>query len=440
MSNNVFLHRHTKTYRDVSPYPLVNEPGPLDEWVQGVNRQRLAYPDQPYLTPLLPIDTRSTLSLYGISTLISVGGYSYSGVKEIEYPLYRDRYIITSTGLWDDHTLVGDNLSVGDMDDDYKVRTERPSTGLHWEFVKEGAAPMQERQYLYLPVGQYTDSVMQLVPQIPYWVLHNSSNGHLLPDRQYLLPSKHTDYGEWYNIGPIGMGTSPFLPGLVSTGVTTVIGDGEILYEYQDVQGTYSPLGTLYMSPLRPTNHHYPLGRPKPGDLVFDVCVPIGGMLEKGTTPWVGYSTGYRTSNSYHPFRTYYLYEDAGGGTFLDDAVPSMNVWPLIEDLLGDGGITIHLECVRDELYIRDVSCGVVVELPDLPSYGYRDGDVWGDCVVIGDGYYLAWDPCNAYWGDRIWVDDYLMIDPCAVIPSNCEPLCWWSDEYHVNNTLVCEE
>ena len=451
MSNDLFLHRHTKAYRRSNQYPLLDTPSDVSTqaWVVSVTKQRAVHPDQPYLSPLLPIDRSSSLSLYSISTLIAMGGYRYTGIKVLDYPLYRNRYIVTTIGLWDDHTIIGDALSVGDMDDDYLTRTAPPTTGLHWEFMKGTHALMEDREYLYLPVGTYTESVMQLIPSMPYWdsATHASaSSGYLLPDRNYLLPSNHMDYGEWYNISPIGIGIAPFLPGLVSTGVTTILGDGEILYEYQDVEGWYSIPGTLYMSPLRPSNHQYPLGRPKPQDLVQDTCLLVGGYLTKGTTPWIGYSTGYRTTSSYHPSRTYYLYEDLDGGTFLHDAEPSPNVWPLIEDLLGPrgvpsvgtGGITISVPCVRDELYVRDYSCGVIILLPDLPLLGYTDGALWDDCTIIGDRYYMAWDPCNNYWGDRLMMDDYQEMDPCVVLVLDCNRPCLWDDRYVFDNDL-CE-
>ncbi len=442
MSNDLFLHRHTKAYRRSNQYPLLDTPSDLSTqaWVVSVTKQRAAHPNQPYLSPLLPMGRSSSLSLYSVSTLIAMGGYQYTGIKVLEYPLYRNRYIVTTIGLWDDHTIIGDALSVGDMDDDYLTRTSRPTTGLHWEFMKGMGASMEDREYLYLPVGTYTKSVMDLIPSIPYWdSATHACSGYLLPDRNYLLPSSHMDYGEWYNISPIGMGTAPFLPGLVSTGVTTILGDGEVLYEYQDVEGWYSIPGTLYMSPLRPSNHQYPLGRPKPQDLVLDTCLLVGGYPSKSTSPWVGYSTGYRTTPSYHPSRTYYLYEDLDGGTFLHDAEPSPNTWPLIEDLLGTGGITISIPCVRDELYIRDYSCGVILLLPDLPLLGYTDGALWDDCTIIGDRYYMAWDPCNNYWGDRLMIDDYQDIDPCVVLVPNCDRPCLWDDRYIFDNNL-CED
>jgi hypothetical protein len=374
-----------------------------------------------------------------------VGGYKYTGTKVLDYPLYRDRYIITHTGYWDDHTVMGDAFSVGDLDDDYLTPTSYQRTGLHWEFMKsssttnDGAGPMIDREYLYLPVGTYTESVMELVPSIPYWSEAGPSIGHLVPDRLYLLPSNHMDYGEWYNVGPIGMGTSPFLPGFISTGVTTVIGDGEVLYEYQDREGWYSIPGTLYMSPLRPDAHQYPLGRPKPGDLVLDSCLPIGQYPAKATSPWVGVSTGYRTTSQYHPLRTYYLYEDLGGGTFLHDVVPSPNTWSLIEQLLGDEGITISVPCVRDELYIRDKGCGVVIELPDLGNGAYTDGELWDDCTWVDDDYLMSWDPCDTYWDDWLWMDDYQEIDPCLEVTPNCTPSCMWDDVY-VFDDDVCED
>lgn len=445
MSNDLFLHRHTKDYRRANPYPLLEVPNAeaTQQWLAAVSRQREAYPNQPYLSPLIPTARESSLSLYSISTLVSVGGYSYSGVKMLDYPLYRGRSPITCTGLWDDHTTIGDQLAVGDMDDDYLKVAVVPRTGLHWEFVKGATEPMEGREYLYLPVGtSYSKAVMELVPSLPYWqdsTNNRSSSGTLIPDRQYLLNSNHADYGEWYNVGPIGMGTSPFLPGLQSTGVTVVLGDGELLYEYQDREGWYSIPGMLYMSSLRPSLHQYPLGRPKPGDLVMDECLPRGLYPSKGTPPWVGTSTGYKTTPSYHPTRTYYLYEDIDGGTYLHDAVPSPNTWPLIEDLLGVGGINISLSCVMDELYIRDRGCGVAVILPDLPAPRYTDGDVWGDCTWVGDSYYLSWDPCDGFWGDRVWVDNYLELSPCHRAPVQCKPSCWWDDSYEVNEEyLLC--
>jgi hypothetical protein len=448
MSNDLFLHRHTKAYRRHNPYPLVEVPDEVStmQWVTSVGRQREAHANQPFLSPLLPISRSSSLSLYTISTLISVGGYKYTGTKVLDYPLYRDRYIITHTGWWDDHTVIGDALSVGDLDDDYLTPTAYARTGLHWEFMKgystttDGAGPMASRQYLYLPIDSYTTSVMELVPTIPYWSEAGPTIGHLVPDRLYLLPSNHMDYGEWYNVGPIGMGTSPFLPGFVSTGVSTIIGDGEVLYEYQDIEGWYSIPGTLYMSPLRPDAHQYPLGRPKAGDLVLDSCVAMGQYPSKATTPWVGVSTGYRTTSQYHPSRTYYLYEDLDGGTFLHDAVPSPNTWPLIGQLLGDGGITISVPCVRDELYIRDKGCGVVIELPDLGEGRYTDGNYWDDCTWIGDTYFMAWDPCITYWNDRLWMDDYQWVDPCVEVGSQCGLPCMWDDVYRFNDETLCED
>lgn len=440
MSNELFLHRHTKAYQRSNPYPLVDTPNDtsITSWAASVTKQRAAHPDQPYLSPLLPMDRRSSLSLHSISTIISMGGYRYTGVKELQYPLYRDRYVVTTTGLWDDHTIIGDALSVGDMDDDYLIPVTPPTTGLHWEFVKGADELMEDREYLYLPIGSYTQDVMELIPSLPYWV-ESKGSGYLLPSTQYLLPSNHMDYGEWYNVGPISMGTSPFLPGLRSTGVTTILGDGEVLYEYQDIGGVYSIPGMLYMSPLRPTNHHYPLGRPKPGDLVRDPCLLVGGQPHKGTTPWVGYSTGYRTTPNYHPSRTYYLYEDLDGGTFLHDVEPSTNVWPLVEDLLGTGGITISAPCVRDEVYIRDWGCGVTIILPDLGDGRFTDGELWDDCTIIGDDYHLAWDPCDNLWGDRLMMDDYQEMDPCLVVEPDCERLCLWDDDYQFNNN-ICED
>lgn len=446
MSNDLFLHRHTKAYRKVNLYPLLDVPDSsiTNLWVQPVDRQRAAYPNQPYLSPLIPLDRVSSLSLYTISTLISVGGYKYTGIKVLDYPLYRDRYVITHTGYWDDHTVIGDALSVGDLDDDYLIRSTPAATGLHWEFMKGSstmgdAGPMDAREYLYLPVGTYTPDVMELIPTIAYWSVAGPISGYLLPDRQYLLASNHMDYGEWYNVGPIGMGTSQFLPGFVSTGITVILGDGNLLYEYQDRGGWYSIPGTLYMSPLRPVGHQYPLGRPKPGDLVLDPCVPVGQYPSKGMVPFVGISTGYITTNQYHPTKTYYLYEDMAGGTFLDDAVPSPNAWPLIEELLGYGGITITLPCVRDELYIRDRSCGVVIELLDLPALAYNDGGLWDDCTFIGDEYYMSWDPCDTYWNDRLWMDDYQELDPCVQVVPNCTPTCLWDDVYRFSDD-VCED
>lgn len=441
MSNDLFLHRHTKAYRRANPYPLLEVPDSAATalWVASVTKQRAAHPDQPFLTPLLPMDRGSGLSLYSISALISMGGYSYMGVKELEYPLYRDRYVVTKTGYWDDHTTIGDALSVGDLDDDYLQYITPPRTGLHWEFVKGVDALMEDRQYLYLPVSRYIPQVMELIPSIGYWVGEGPAQGYLTPDRQYLLPSNHMEYGEWYNIGPIDMGTSPFLPGMQSTGVTTLIGDGGVLYEYQDVEGWYSIPGTLYMSPLRPTSHQYPLGRPKPGDLVLDACVPLGAIPDKATAPWVGYSSGYRTTPNYHPTRTYYLYEDLDGGTFLHEAVPSPNTWPLIEDLFGGGGIVISAPCVQDELYIRDWVCGVEITLLDLGGMGYTDGDFWGDCTWIGDSYFMAWDPCITYWNDRLWVDDYQWHDPCVESVSQCLLPCYWDDMYRFDNNY-CED
>jgi hypothetical protein len=384
---------------------------------------------------------RSTLSLYTIATLISMGGYRYTGLKELDYPLYRDRYIITCNGRWDDHTHIADALSVGDIDDDYLVHTKPPTRGLHWEFMKGGPS-LGDRQYLYLPVGTYSDAVMQLVPSIPYWTITLTGtlvadSGSLLPDREYLLYSNHLDYGEWYNVGPIDMGTSPFLPGFISTGATILLGDGEVLYEYQDREGWYSPPGTLYTSPLRPSNHQYPLGRPKPGDLIYDECSLVGGYPTKAIYPWVGYSTGYRTTDSYHPTRTYYLYEDLEGGTFLHDSEPSPNSWVLIEELLGGGGITLYTSCVRDEIYIREEGCGVVISLPDLGTGRYTDGSIWGDCIWVGDNYYLAWDPCITYWSDRVWLDD---LDICNTPPPQCNIPCWWNDALRLDYYYICED
>jgi hypothetical protein len=427
-TNDIFLHRHIKAHKRGNDYPLVDIPTNevIDIWVASINQQREGNKDQPYLSPLLPWAGGSKLSLYSIGALVSMGGYKYSGLKVLGYSLYRDRYIITTTGMWDDHTIIGDSLSVGDLDADYQYPLELRREGPHWEFVKGGAPndPIINREYLYLPVAAYTGSVMELIPSIGYWKgpapLRIGIIGTLIPDRELLLPSNHKDYGEWYNTTSVGVGTSPLLPGLTFTGAVVVLGDGELLYEYQDLAGTYSMRGMLYMSPLRPDDHQYPLGRPKPGDLILDDCIPLGGYPHSATLPWVGRSTGYKTTDNYHPTRTYYLYEDRYGGTFLHESPPSKDVWPLIEELLGDGGIGIEVPCVTDRLYIEDSSCGVALILPDLLSVSLYDGYIWDDCTMIGDDYDLVIHPCVAYWDDSTWIDDYYYIDPCADVSPTC--------------------
>ena len=246
---------------------------------------------------------------------------------------------------------------------------------------------------IFIPArDDYYLLVKGYLPHIRWW--EGKLNGVAYPKREYYLRGGLRDWPEIYELVLDGI-EHPYAKGLYLTGYVALQTDGVPNYEYIDLDGYYGGPGLTYISSLRPPGIDYPLGRPKGGDLVKDLCVGEGGWFpETGNGYWVGRYSGYRTTSSYHPTVTFYLYERGDGSVFLWEGRPHRDAWLWVGNALEWGGVTLGVGLGSDGIYIQDYSCGVGLLLEDasqIPtSYQYPyPQDVIGDCSNFDDIYIL---------------------------------------------------
>ncbi len=115
--------------------------------------------------------------------------------------------------------------------------------------------------------------------------------------------------------------THPLLPGFIFSGRVS-LNTATVIYEYFDCKGEYGLQDNLYLSQIQPLYLDFPLGQLKFGDLELDQCREAGNPLNQGEVSLTGNYTGYKTTNTYHPNLTFFLYERQDDTSFLSTTSP----------------------------------------------------------------------------------------------------------------------
>lgn len=370
----------------------------------AVSRERWALrpnstiPFQSYIYP--DHNAINRLTLADAVGRVRQGEYEYVSTKKVRPDIYSelDEEILLGTGrLLDDTTWLGDRYLFAEQG--IKSNTQ---SAFMWEFSS------LDSQYLYIPVrDDYYSVVESLIPKVQWW--HKDKTGLAFPRREHWL-RVDKNLGEVYEL-IVDKLTHPFCRGLYLTGYVYVRGDGEPLYEYQDLEGLYDEPGQRYVSNLRPPQLDFPLGRPMGGELVKDNCPGEQGEFASwGNVWWLGTYTGYRTTELYHPTKVYYLYKRQDGSVYLHEASPHPEAWVWVQNLGGGMVIEGCRGYVSQELHLW--SCGTSLVLEDMsylpPDYEYVFmQDFLGDCVVVDDNYILGSNTRdNEYLNDRLVLDD----------------------------------
>lgn len=362
-------------------------------------------------TELISALVYSSSDLLEPATAISRLGedaYTYISTSLLKLTLqYEGVLIPLGNGYFNDVLWVTDTLLIGQSERSFTTYGVAQRVAV-WALADSKGG------VIYIPVREdYYHIIKSYLPHITSW--QGSKVETYYPLTQNWLEGNLDSWPEVYELVTEGI-EHPYAKGMKLTGFFILQGDGIPVYEYLDTSGCLGQVGTRYLTSLRAPGLDFPLGQPKEGDLIKDLCVgEIGWYPSFGYSYWVGKYTGYRTSYSYHPLQVYYLYERLDGSVFLIEAKPDPNAWVWVESALG-GGMVISLEPATSETLIEEFSCGVEFLLEDaslIPpgyQYPYSQEDI-GDCVTLDDLYLVR-------GGKRTWlyVDDLLPVKDNTIL------------------------
>jgi hypothetical protein len=333
---------------------------------------------------------------------IQTGEYTYIGVRKIEDEIYEDSLSLERDTLYNNRNQINDGFISGDSYI-YSEVTEYGSNNLYWEFYSPslyGAELDKEyRRFLYVPIRP--NLALLLKAQLPF--IYNWDSRPIkpliwnqYPYKEYVINASAEDWPCFYS-SVVDDLTHPFVKGFYFTGKMILNAEGTILYEYTDIEGIYGIKDELYTSPLQPIELDFPLGKPKPGDIIYDQCLDslLGFYPSYGSIPYIGQFTGYISTSSYNPYQTYYLYKRKDGSVFLHPAPPSSYAQTVINigiELLGldIGGLLLETDIAIDSIEIEDShSCGINLAVRDRLCSRYipLSLSIFNDCNIIGDDF-----------------------------------------------------
>jgi hypothetical protein len=400
MTYESYVQRYTEAFPNVSV-----EPQSLTSWINWRDRQRAAFPERPFLDSSLFLQSipPSWEATEALITVLSDNSYRFTGVKQLppdthfinrEPSLYIYEYIGDTIFLHEDYMMGDGGQYINGWEADSSV-------SLVWEFInRKGNESVYP--YIYIPVREDYVPLLEgagFLPKIAWW--GSQSRGYDWPCKLYVLPIAMDRWEEWYTLtAPSGL-IHPFIPTMVATGRATIQGDGNIIYEYVEVEGTYARLGELFVSSLQPSNLDWPLGVPR--EWMEDKCLPLLAYPSWGAHWHLGGYSGYRTKTGptgYHPWITYYLYESPGGRAFLHEAAPDRLGRRNASFVFGDVGLIMSLEPPTNRYLARGEACGATVILVDdsyLPcGYEYDWPDYIGDCDLWDEEFWLGYRGSHA--------------------------------------------
>lgn len=313
--------------------------------------------------------------------------YNYVGTKLLDLTYEGYSYTPLGLGYVNDPLILTDSLMFTEDITPVTYSSAIAATTKVWVLIDS------EGVNQYIPVRQdYYHLIRQYLPHIKYWV--GKDKGEVYPQDEYYLEA---DLGTWPEVYELVVDeiAHPYAKGLYLSGYAFMQTDGVVNYEYVDLDGAYGEEGVYYLSSLRPPGLDFPLGRPKGGDLVKDLCIgELGWYPYSGTEYWVGKYMGYRTSPSYHPLVTYYLYEREDRSVFLCEGGPHPDAWLWVKNALQWGEMVLQVEPSLDWVVYEEYSCGVTLLLEDaslIPvtyQYPFVQDDI-GDCALLDDTFIL---------------------------------------------------
>lgn len=447
-----------KRYKELSSKTNIDFINDYSIYKDKVLDQRSNNPQHPFYDINIPLNNVYSPDPRDLIEEIKEGDYVYVGTKTIFDILYFSNLSLSNPYLYNDINIINNNFLNIDVPiayDPFKRKVQREET-LVWEFVDKSYFDSSESRdrwkYLYLPINNsYIDQID--IPKIGYWNLDNQLTiDYIYPNKEYITTNTAKDWSFHYKLVTEG-NRHPFLNGFISTGRCVLQGyEGEILYEYADIKGYYGFRNTLYISNLKPLNQPYPLGIPKVGDLIFDECTAnlIGLYPIYGLIPYeVGRYTGYKTTNKYHPKKTFYLYETFNRNTFLSEAIPHIYAKDFINIAfrklgLYKGDLILSSEDSKDSIYIKDdPSCGILLQFVDFncipkdlriihPRTLFNSCNLINGCFNKVQSYKKLFNDCNL-------IDNNFYLYECIYRNRDIE-ICLIGDYTKVNQDLIIED
>lgn len=402
----------------------------LIDWpIDDLLTQRRSEPNYPKYLEDTPITTYSNLYIPQLLREVVEEGYTLESIVDINSPIYTlqkpETALGTNTVLYDERYGLGEGIPP----------IYREVTGLSWEFIQGTRAP--DIRCIYIPIDNaYREFLKDHLPYLIYWSVDPIEYGYIYPQTN---PTP-TSIDPWTGIvSMVSNGLEhPLLPNLLFTGRMVEQPDSTCLYEYID------RYNRLYVDVYQPRDLLFPLGLPKPGQLILDVCLRdyIGLYPTSGYYPMVGGFTGYRTNHLYASI-PYYLYKRRDGACFLSSSPPHNYAQDYINyvlpSLLRGPNILLGIGEPTSILFINEViRCGITIAIIDNtcpPDVQLHPRELLNDCNIIDNTWAIR--RTGALFNDINLIDDTYFIRGCY---RSTLVNCLFNNVNMINQTFMLED